>query len=71
MTAPTFGMQFTRPLDEPVPVIGADFSKILIIESSEDASAVDSAARASSSVRTPVRTRASSRVRPPASRASR
>ncbi len=39
MSAPTFGMTFTRPNDEPLPVIGADFSKILLIETSEDASA--------------------------------
>ncbi|WP_223479257.1 phage tail protein [Oricola indica] len=39
MTAPVFGMQFSRPADEPVPVIGADFSKILCIETSEDATA--------------------------------
>lgn len=38
MTAPVFGMQFSRPKDEPVPVVGADFSKLLIIETSEDAS---------------------------------
>ncbi|MCM2396182.1 phage tail protein [Rhizobium sp. S95] len=38
MTAPVFGMQFTRPADEPVPVLGADFSKILVIETSADAS---------------------------------
>lgn len=37
MSAPTFGMTFTRPDDEPVPVLGADFSKALIIETSEDA----------------------------------
>lgn len=39
MTAPTFGMTFSRPNDEAVPVLGADFSKILCIESSADASA--------------------------------
>ena len=39
MSAPTFGMTFTRPNDEPLPVIGADFSKILLIETSEGASA--------------------------------
>lgn len=39
MTAPTFGMTFTRPNDEAVPVLGADFSKILCIETSADASA--------------------------------
>lgn len=38
MSAPQFGMQFSRPADEPVPVIGADFSKILAIETSADAS---------------------------------
>lgn len=41
MTAPTFGMEFSRPQDEPVPALGADFSKCLIIETSEDASAVE------------------------------
>lgn len=41
MTRPTFGMEFSRPLDEPVPAIGADFSQTLIIETSEDASAVE------------------------------
>lgn len=53
MTAPVFGMQFSRPQDEPVPVIGADFSKILAIEASDDASAgtypVDTPVRISSS----------------------
>ncbi len=39
MTAPVFGMQFTRPQYEPVPVIGADFSKSLLIETSPDADA--------------------------------
>ncbi|NMG39796.1 phage tail protein [Chelativorans sp. ZYF759] len=39
MSAPTFGMTFTRPEDEPVPVLGADFSKALLIETSPDASA--------------------------------
>ncbi|MGY6709696.1 MAG: phage tail protein [Rhizobiaceae bacterium] len=39
MSTPTFGMTFTRPEDEPVPVIGADFSKALLIETSPDASA--------------------------------
>ena len=39
MSAPTFGMQFSRPADEPVPVLGADFSKALLIETSEDANA--------------------------------
>lgn len=41
MSAPTFGMTFSRPDDEPVPVTGADFSKVLIIESSDDASAAE------------------------------
>lgn len=39
MTAPQFGMQFSRPADEPVPTLGADFSKILLIEASADANA--------------------------------
>lgn len=39
MSVPTFGMTFARPEDEPVPVIGADFSKALLIETSPDASA--------------------------------
>ncbi|WEJ33856.1 phage tail protein [Devosia sp. SD17-2] len=39
MTAPVFGMTFSRPDDEPVPVLGADFSKALIIETSADADA--------------------------------
>ena len=39
MTAPVFGMQFTRPNDEPVPVLGADFSKAWLIETSPDADA--------------------------------
>lgn len=39
MTAPHFGMTFTRPQDEPVPVLGADFSKVLLIETSADANA--------------------------------
>lgn len=38
MTAPTFGMQFSRPDTEAVPVNGADFSKVLVIETSADAS---------------------------------
>lgn len=38
MSAPTFGMTFTRPNDEPIPATGADFSKILLIETSEGAS---------------------------------
>lgn len=41
MSAPTFGMQFTRPADEAVPVIGDDFSKVLVIETSDDASAIE------------------------------
>ncbi|MEO0980014.1 MAG: phage tail protein, partial [Pseudomonadota bacterium] len=41
MTAPTFGMSFTRPDDEIQSALGADFSKILIIETSEDASAAE------------------------------
>lgn len=53
MSAPQFGMQFSRPADEPVPVLGADFSKILAIETSADASAteypVDTPVRISSS----------------------
>jgi phage tail sheath protein FI len=32
-------MQFSRPANEPVPVLGADFSKILLIETSADADA--------------------------------
>lgn len=51
MTAPTFGMQFFRPTTETVPALGADFSKILIIDTSEDASngeiPVDTPVRAS------------------------
>jgi hypothetical protein len=39
MTAPVFGMTFSRPDDEPVPVLGADFSKALLIETSADADA--------------------------------
>lgn len=39
MTAPVFGMTFTRPQDEPIPVLGADFSKSLLIETSADADA--------------------------------
>ncbi|KZM48326.1 tail sheath protein, partial [Labrenzia sp. OB1] len=41
MTTPTFGMSFTRPDDEVIPALGADFSHVLIIETSEDASAVE------------------------------
>lgn len=37
MPEPTFGLTFSRPADEPVPVLGADFSKALLIETSEDA----------------------------------
>lgn len=37
MTAPVFGMTFSRPDDEPIPVLGADFSKALLIETSADA----------------------------------
>lgn len=37
MSDPVFGMTFSRPDDEPVPVLGADFSKGLIIEASADA----------------------------------
>lgn len=39
MSAPHFGMTFSRPADEPVPVLGADFSKALLVETSADASA--------------------------------
>ena len=39
MTRPTFGMQFRRDFAEPVPVIGADFSRVLVIETSGDADA--------------------------------
>ncbi|SFV32576.1 hypothetical protein SAMN05216456_1696 [Devosia crocina] len=39
MTAPVFGMTFSRPDDEPIPVLGADFSKALLIETSADADA--------------------------------
>lgn len=41
MTAPTFGMQFSRPDIEPVPVLGADFSKVLVIETSANASSTE------------------------------
>lgn len=41
MTAPVIGMQFSRPDDEPVPVTGADFSKIIVYDTSADASAVE------------------------------
>lgn len=39
MTDPVFGMTFSRPDDEPVPALGADFSKALLIEASSDADA--------------------------------
>lgn len=41
MTAPVFGMQFFRPDDEPVPITGADFSKVLLIDTSDDASSAE------------------------------
>ncbi|WP_298981581.1 phage tail protein [uncultured Roseibium sp.] len=41
MTAPNFGMTFTRPDDEIHSSLGADFSQTLIIETSEDASAAE------------------------------
>jgi len=37
MTEPTFGITQSRPDHEPVPVLGADFSKALLIETSQDA----------------------------------
>ncbi|WP_127076140.1 phage tail protein [Rhodomicrobium lacus] len=37
MTAPSFGIINTRPEDEAVPVIGADFSKLGFVETSPDA----------------------------------
>lgn len=40
MTAPVFGMQFSRPDTEALPALGADFSKALVIETSEDAVAL-------------------------------
>lgn len=40
MTAPVFGMQFSRPETEALPALGADFSKALVIETSEDAVAL-------------------------------
>lgn len=40
MTAPVFGMQFSRPDIEALPALGADFSKVLVIETSEDAVAL-------------------------------
>lgn len=39
MTSPVFGMTFSRPDAEPMPVLGADFSKALLIETSSDADA--------------------------------
>ncbi|HEV7416236.1 MAG TPA: phage tail protein [Tianweitania sediminis] len=39
MSTPVFGMTFSRPSDEAVPVLGADFSKALLIETSADADA--------------------------------
>lgn len=39
MTAPVFGMTFSRPDNEALPALGADFSKALVIETSEDADA--------------------------------
>lgn len=41
MTTPAFGMTFSRQMTEPVPVIGADFSKIFIVDTSADASATE------------------------------
>ena len=38
MTAPNFGMQFSRTSNEPISVLGPDFSKIIAIEASSDAS---------------------------------
>lgn len=40
MTTPVFGMTFSRPEAEAQPVLGADFSKALLIEASTDADAV-------------------------------
>ncbi|WP_173087725.1 phage tail protein [Devosia sp. 1635] len=40
MSTPVFGMTFARPDDEPVPILGADFSKALLIETSADADAI-------------------------------
>lgn len=37
MSAPVFGIINTRPNDEPLPVVGADFSKISMVSTSEDA----------------------------------
>ena len=39
MTAPVFGMTFSRPDNEALPALGADFSKALVVETSEDADA--------------------------------
>ncbi len=39
MSNPIFGMSVARPNDEPVPTAGADFSKMLLIETSADADA--------------------------------
>ncbi|WP_062111154.1 phage tail protein [Aureimonas sp. AU40] len=39
MSNPIFGMSVARPNDEPVPTAGADFSKMLLIETSSDANA--------------------------------
>lgn len=41
MTAPIFGMQFSRTSDEPISVLGPDFSKVLVIEASSDASGTE------------------------------
>ena len=40
MTKPAFGMTFTRPENEVQPALGADFSKAIVIETSEDATAL-------------------------------
>ena len=39
VSAPIFGYQFSRPATEPVPILGADFSKMLLVETSADADA--------------------------------
>jgi len=39
MSAPVFGIINTRPNDEPLPVVGADFSKIAMVSTSDDADA--------------------------------
>jgi uncharacterized protein len=39
MTTPTFGVAINRPEVEPLPVIGADFSRIGIGTTSDDANA--------------------------------